>query len=614
MKILSIIWEYCSTAAIMVDGVIVGSVSEERFSRRKNDDCYPRRAVEWLLESTGITPKDLDRVALAGENFDPKYILCHLHAYSVQDRLREQHEYWYPRMHQSRHLNYLDVFKDKLDVDQYPGRWDEVVAFLGRKYTTDEGNAFFQAFRRQVVSEHLGIDPGKVVFPHHHLCHGYYAYYASPVAKQDRVLILTADAWGDDMNASVSVAEKGETRRLSTSNNFILARLYRSMTLLLGMRPDDHEYKVMGLAAYAKPDQTQGPLKVFRDTMYVDGLGFNYHITPPDLYVYFRDRLEGYRFDAIAGALQRYTEEILVSWVRNCAKATGARRLCFGGGIAMNVKAMMEIAKLDELEEIFICPSPSDESLAIGACYVVMHDEAVQRGRDPREVLCPLDHAYLGPDLDHAEVRKAVEGLSGNGRYRISVNAGPERVAALLASGQLVGRCAGRSEFGARALGDRSILADPRRGEVVQSINEKVKNRDFWMPFAPTVLEERASDYLVNPKGLAAPYMTIAFETTEAGRRDLRAALHPADLTCRPQIVTPAANPAYHALLQAFQRATGVGGLLNTSFNMHGEPIVQTAQDAVDVYERSGLDALVLGEYFIEKRSRKGEGGKGAVA
>lgn len=603
MKILSFNWEQCSTASLMVDGEIVACVSEERFSRRKNEDSYPKQAVEFVLHESGLSPADLDCVAFAGERFDPKYTLCHKSSrYSVQDRLREQWEYWYPRMYEKRDIDYFDVFKDKLDIDQYPGKWDDVIAFLRNGQHTDiEANAFFQQFRRDVVGGHLGVDPKKVVFPHHHRCHGFYAYYASPIPK-DGVLILTADAWGDDMNASVSIAEHGRIRRLSSSSNFNLARLYRSMTLLLGMKPDEHEYKVMGLAAYAKPEYFQGPLKIFRETMYVDGLGFNYHVTPPDLYVYFQKLLEGYRFDAIAGALQRYTEEILVQWVRNCLAATGARRLCFGGGIAMNVKAMMEIAKLPDLDEIFVCPSASDESLAMGAAYVVMHDKCLADGVDPRNVLRPLKDAYLGPDLEADEVQWAIERLANDGCYVIHERVNPGYVASVIASGKIVGRCVGRSEFGARALGNRSILADPRNIDVVKMINEKVKSRDFWMPFAPSILEERASDYLDNPKGLLAPYMTIAFETTPLAHRDLRAALHQADLTCRPQVVSRVANPGYHALIREFEQLTGVGGILNTSFNIHGEPIIQSAADAIDVLKRSGLDALILGDYFVEKK------------
>lgn len=587
----------------MVDGRIVACTSEERFSRRKNDEVYPQRAVEFVLRQAGLSPTDLDCVALAGERFDPKYILCRRYSgFSIEDHLREQRDYWYPRLYEGREVEYLDLFKDKLDFDQFPAEWDEVVAFQrnGRR-DVQESNEFFQAFRRRTVSRHLGIDPKRVVFPHHHRCHGFYAYYASPLRTD--ALILTADAWGDDMNASVSLARNGNIARLSSSANFNLGRLYRFMTLLLGMKPDEHEYKVMGLAAYAKPEYFHRTLQVFRETMYVDGLGFAYHLDPPDWYAYFRDRLEGHRFDAIAGAVQRYTEEILVQWTHNCLAATGARRLCFGGGLAMNVKAMMEITQLDELDEIFVCPSPSDESLAIGASYVVMHDHCVDRGVDPRAVLGPLRDVYLGPDLNVAEMRHEVRRLAASGRYLVREGVNPTEIAKVLGAGRIVGRCVGRSEFGARALGNRSILADPRKRDVVRRINETVKSRDFWMPFAPSILEERAGDYLVNPKGLAAPYMTVAFRTTPRAQTELPAALHDGDLTCRPQVVRREINSGYHGLIREFERLTGVGAILNTSFNIHGEPIVQTAGDAVAVFERSGLDACILGDYFIEREN-----------
>lgn len=586
----------------MVDGRVLACVSEERLSRRKNDDVYPKLAIERCLAVAGLRSADLDVVAIAGERFDPKYVLCHRYGYSVQDRLREQRDYWYPRMYQHRDVNYLDVFRDKLDLEQYPGRWDEVIAFLRDRPDAgaEEANAFFQRFRRDTVCGHLGIDAERVVFTHHHRTHTYYSYFGSP-GSTESTLVLAADAFGDDMNAQVSLAEGGAIRVLSTSDRFNVARLYRSMTLLLGMKPDEHEYKLMGLAAYSKPQYYQGPLDVFRETMYVDGLGFAYRVTPPDLYVYFQQRLEGYRFDAVAGGLQRYAEEILTEWTRNCAAESQSRRVCFGGGVAMNVKAMMEVAKLPGVDVLSVCPSPGDESLAIGACYVAMYD-SLEGGENAGERLRPLDNAYLGPDLAADDIREAAEAMAAEG-YRVREQAGPGVIAGALAAGSIVGRCAGRSEFGARALGNRSILADPRDPGVVRRINEKVKSRDFWMPFAPSVLEERAAAYLVNPKRIAAPYMTIAFETTPLAHRDLPATLHQADLTARPQVLTPEANPSYHALITEFQQSTEVGALLNTSFNIHGEPIVQTAADAIDVFRRSDLDALVLGDCFIEKRS-----------
>lgn len=603
MKILSILWSTCSTAALMIDGVIAGCVSEERFSRKKNDESYPLRAIGYLLKDAAVDPSELDLVVIAGKKFDPTGILCHKWSnFSVKDRLREQTQYWYPKIYKKIKISYLRVFADKLDTRQYPGNWKEPVDFV-KSGNQKNADLFFQNFRVRVVTNHLGIDPKRIVFTEHHRAHAYYAYYGSPMEK-DKTLILTADAWGDNMNASVSIAKKGNIRVLSTSQNFIIGRLYRYITLLLGMKPDEHEYKVMGLAGYAEPKYYKEPLSVFRNTMFVDRLGFSYRQNPTDLYFYFKDRLDGHRFDSIAGALQKYTEDILIKWVKNALKVTGAKRVCFGGGVAMNLKAIMKIAKLPEAEEIFVCPSPSDESLAIGSAYAAMHDICVDREEDPSLYLKPLRDAYLGPKATAEETRAIIKKAKLKG-YIIHERPRLQYIARLIANGKIIGICLGRSEFGARALGNRSIVADPRNLGGIKIINEKVKCRDFWMPFAPSILEEKSNDYLINPKGLKAPYMTIAFETKHQAWQDLKAGLHQYDLTSRPQIVNKETNAQYYNLLSEFQDLTGVGGLLNTSFNVHGEPIVQTPEDAFSVLERTGLDALLLDGYLIERKQEK---------
>ena len=421
---------------------------------------------------------------------------------------------------------------------------------------------------------------------------------------------MTADAWGDDENGTVSIADNGDIRLLQSVDNFQGARLYRSITLLLGMKPDEHEYKVMGLAAYAKPEYYKAVYEVFRSTQYVDGLGFAYRTKPTDLYVWFRDRFEGQRFDAIAGALQQYTEEVMTEWTLNALRTTGARRVVFGGGAAMNVKAMMKIASLLEVDDLFVCATPSDESLAIGSAYVVTHDALKARGENPTKRLRPLANAYLGPAPTAQQIDTTISTLAMNPAYRIQDQFDPREVARMIADGKIVGRCAGRCEFGARALGNRSILADPRDVQVIRRINESIKSRDFWMPFAPSIKIERADDYLADRKGMRAPYMTQAFATTKLAQRDLLAGLHQADLTCRPQLVDCKANPEYHQLITEFEKLTGVGGLLNTSFNLHGEPIVHTPSDAARVYEMSNLDVLLLDGVMVQKVEQKAEPGR----
>lgn len=584
----------------MMDGAIAACVSEERFSRIKNDERYPRHAIESVLRIGGVATEELDAVVFAGFRFDAKAVLVRKYStFSVHDRLREQTDFWYPKLCQGKTVSYLDVFRDKIDTEQFGADWDVLIRQL-----TEDGvevdERLGQEFRRQTVCAHLGIAPDTVSFVDHHAAHGYYAYYASPIRNQ-RVAILTADAWGDQCNATVSVARAGRIDRLSVSTDFIAARLYRSITLLLGMKPDEHEYKVMGLAGYAKDDYIQGPLKVFADTQYVSDLGFAYHHRPADLFFHFRDRLQGFRFDAVAGAVQAYTEGLLTQWAANVVKSTGAARVVFGGGAGMNVKAMMRIAMLPEVDELFVCPSPSDESLAIGGAYVYMHDALSAQGKNPDAVLKPLAGAYLGPGLCADGVAGELVRFREDSAFTVTENATPSQIARTLADGMIVGRCAGRSEFGARALGNRSIVADPRRIDSVRKINDHVKSRDFWMPFAPTILSHRSDDYLAERKAMKAPYMTQAFATTRLAHDELPAALHRGDLTCRPQLLEKAANPAYYGIIRAFEDLTGVGGVLNTSFNLHGEPIVQSAAEAARVFRVSGLDALLLDDTLIAK-------------
>lgn len=602
MNILSIVWGSCATAALLVDGEVVACLSEERISRIKNDDSYPYHAIEAVLSQGSVCPSQLDLVVFAGMNFPAKDVLCHKWSrFSVYDRLREQHEYWYPKLYNGKDVNFLKVFADKIDKKQYPGDWDKTIEYL-TKGNQEDFDAFCLEFRRQVIIKHLGIDRKKIIFTNHHFSHACYSYYGSP-ATNEKSLILTADGWGDNANATVSMAEGGDIRPVSLSDNFIIGRLYRYITLLLGMKPDEHEYKIMGLAAYSKPEYYRKALDVFENTMNVDGLKFGYREKPRDLYFYFKELLEGCRFDSIAGALQAYTENILVEWAGNALKATGARNIFFAGGVAMNIKAVMEMTKLPELDKIFICPTPSDESLAIGAGYAALHDICHARKENPRDYSKPLSNAYLGPKAEPAEVEAVVKNASRKG-YDILEKPSPGHVARLISEKKILGRCVGRSEFGARALGNRSIIADPRDLNSVKIINEKIKCRDFWMPFAPSILEEKADDYLVNPKNLEAPYMTIAFNTKPKAWGDIKAALHQYDLTVRPQIVSKQHNPEYHELIYSFHNMTGVGGVLNTSFNIHGEPIVQTPDDAFVVFEKTGLDALLLDGYLIKRGKR----------
>jgi carbamoyltransferase len=267
----------------------------------------------------------------------------------------------------------------------------------------------------------------------------------------------------------------------------------------------------------------------------------------------------------------------------------------------MNVKANMLIADESWLGDLFVFPSCGDESNAVGAAYLGYLDLCAEAG--VKAAPKPFGPAYLGPDIRESEIEAVIKGRDLASRYRVSEHAAiEEKIAELLVSDGVVARCAGRMEFGARALGNRSILANPSDHKVVDLINRMIKSRDFWMPFAPTVLRERESDYLVNPKSLASPYMMLAFPTNAKRRDEIVAAIHPQDGTARAHILDEAWNPGYYRVIREFERRTGIGAVLNTSFNLHGEPLVSSPEDAVDTFERSGLPHLALGHWLISKK------------
>jgi carbamoyltransferase len=585
MIVLGISETHCATAAILRDGAIVACASEERFTRLKNDAGYPRLAVDACLREAGLTPAQIDRVALAGQR-----------AYAREWMNRVLHDRDYAR-------------------EYYGVRLDEPRAGLGRrarklgarlgliepargKFTLREDE------RLALVTGHLGLDADRVVTLDHHTCHAAAAYFGAPFDGA-AALVLTNDNSGDGLCATASRAE-GTTlvrREATPSAAGSLGSFYSFVTLLLGMKFGEHEYKVMGLAPYASPAGVERATAALGEV-------FGFEPATPARFAWRKrgaryrllaEATLGARFDAVAGAAQHIVEDTLLRWARLMRERHGGERLALGGGVFMNVKANMLLAGEDWVRELFVFPSCGDESNAIGAAYLAYVHLCRQAGVPAKPA--PFGSAYLGPSIDDAEVETLIRARDLGARHRVSEPARmEERIAELLVSDGVVARCAGRMEFGARALGNRSILANPSDSRVVRIINHMIKNRDFWMPFAPSVLRERAGDYLVNPKGLASPYMMLAFPTVPARREHIVAALHPHDFTARAHVVEEAWNPGYHRVIREFEGRTGIGAVLNTSFNLHGEPLVGSPADAVDTFERSGLPHLALGRFLISKR------------
>jgi carbamoyltransferase len=585
MIVLGISETHCATAAVLRDGAIVGCASEERFSRLKNDAGYPRRAIDALLRDLGIAPAEIDLVALAGAR-----------AASREWMNRVLHDEAY-------HREYYGVRLAGAG-DAVARRGRKLGARLGLLRRAPGKFGISQAERLGFVRDHLGLPAERIVCLDHHTCHAAAAYFGAPLAGAP-TLVLTNDNSGDGVCATASTGRGTTLHRheATPSAPGSLGSFYSLVTVLLGMTAGEHEYKVMGLAPYASSPRAQVAAAALRqafDLVEAEPALFAWKARAPR-YRLLLEKTLGLRFDAIAAGAQQVVEECLLAWARLMRARYGGERLALGGGVFMNVKANMRLADEEWVRDLFVFPSCGDESNAVGAAYLgYLRRQAESTVLEPPR---PFGPAYLGPSITAEEAEAVIRSRHLVNRYHVSEHEHIEaKIADLLVSDGVVARCHGRMEFGARALGNRSILANPAEPRVVSLINRMIKNRDFWMPFAPTILREREADYLVNPKGLASPYMMLAFPTSAKFRDHIVAAIHPHDATARAHILDEAWNPAYHRVLREFEGRTGIGAVLNTSYNLHGEPLVCSAEDAVDTFERSGLPHLALDRFLISKR------------
>ena len=600
MKILSVYGSLPSTVSLIIDNKVISSVNEERFTRKKNDSIFPRNAINYCLKNSNIKSQDLDGVAIASliSPFDDNLVRrCD---WSVEDYLKEQVDIWKPFLVDKTDMvqkSLLEVFPEKIDFNQFPADYANNIIKGSDRLAKHNVN------KLKIMADYLKISHSKVKTIDHHKAHAYYSYYTSNMIGK-RVLAFTADAMGDNLNATISIFdENGNWKRHYATNECGIARIYRYITLLLGMKPNEHEFKVMGLAPYGKEKYAIKAYEVFAKTLKVSGTEFVWGIKPGDSYYWFKDQLEGVRFDSIAWGLQKWLEELLIKWTENSIKKFGIKNIIYSGGLAMNIKAMGKIAELDCVDNIFVGGSASDESLAISSGICMTEDMHIENNRVWNfKDFSRIQNLYLGPKAEIDEEKKIINNL--NEDYIFEEDVSSKNVAKYMSQGKIIGRCVGRMEFGQRALGNRSILADPRDILIKEKINRAIKNRDFWMPFAPIILDKFANEYLINPKNLESPHMTIGFQTTELGYKKMIAACHPADKSARPQILVKHHNPELYELLEEFQKLTDCAAVLNTSFNLHGYPIVNTPSEAFYVFENSDLDILLLNNFLIKKKLR----------
>jgi len=582
VRILGIHGGHNATACLYDSGSIVAEVSEERFCRRKNKSGFPTRAVDWLVTQYGLTPENLDRVAVGG-------LVTPMKEHAWQEDPWERFASGVGRLVPGSAMTSSALVKPYLLLKG----WMNPV--------------------RQQVTAHLapyGIDEGKVELVEHHMSHACAAYWLDFRRRHDGdTLVVTLDNTGDGLCGTVNIADaSGAMRRIAAVQSLrSVGMMYTAVTRFLGMRPVEDEYKVMGLAPYARSRQAERVYEILRGhvDLSADGLGFvnRTGLTESGYVARFRQELSGFRFDNVAAGVQKLVEELVAAYLQAWSRRTGIRKLAVGGGVFMNVKLNMRLEAMEDFEEIFFLPSCGDEHNAAGAALKCAYEAHRANGQPFSPA--PLGPLYLGPDFTNEQVEAVLRQESDRVEWRRSTDIERE-TARLLAGGCIVGRMAGRMEFGARSLGNRSILARADSLNTVHKINAAIKMRDFWMPFAPAVLWERRHDYVVSPKDSPAPYMILGFPSTDRARRELIAGLHPFDLTCRPQLVERQWNPKFHRLLQHFEELTGYGGLLNTSFNLHGEPVVCAPEDAIRTYLESDLDVLTINDYVVWHPGRAG--------
>ena len=592
MKVLAVTLERCCGCALFIDDKIVFSSSEERYTKKKSDSLFPENSIKHALEYCNVNPDELDHVLICGNKLSliPS-IMREYSTFTVDDQLRAMKEYWYPKLIENKDISFVELFKNKINLEHYPfntewgGKFDYFS--LENPYSIDDEKKVSEFFIT-TISSFLNIEKSKISHVEHDTCHASYALYGSPIRERN-TLVVTADAWGDDLSATISIFDGEKINRVKEYNHkdFQLARIYRYTTLVLRMLANEHEYKVMGLAPYHNSKKTIEVEEVLNNMQSIDGIEFSFNSDVKDIFYYLDENLKKFRFDQIASGLQSFTEKLLTEWFSNMSKKFNASSIVYSGGISMNVKANLVISKIPQIKNFFVCGAGTDETLPMGACY----HQATLSQISPK----PLTDLYLGDNASYTESQ-----LTQIDEIKVNSFSSTEQILDQLLDNKIIGVCRGRMEMGQRALGNRSIICDPRNIQNVEKINDSIKNRDFWMPFAPIILDEYQDVLIENPKKLESPHMTIAFETKN-GKELIPASVHRSDGTARAQLLKKSVNPELWNLIYSFYEKTGIPAVLNTSLNLHGYPIVRTIDDALHVFQNSKLDLLWLENHMIEK-------------
>ncbi len=617
MVILGLNILHDATATLLVDGDIAASVAEERLSRIKFHCGFPYRAIAEVLRIAGISPEQVDQVVLSfNSNFDkmPRYYT----------------DYVVDRSGRFDTANEKDLaFRRRMILDQITRRfrgdpWEDGREYALKKYR----NALAQC----------GITNARITTRDHHASHAASAYYQG---GKERALIITGDGSGDGQSMAVFIGEGGAIKRLhSVLDRHSLGKFYSGVTKYLGFKRNRHEGKITGLAAYGDPEKLKPELRELVDIaadhrdfrtplaeklspaqirranlihfLRGDYYGSHYSNVQLDyLHQTFKYRWHKgkpvnhppglgsntYHREDIAAAAQALLEENVVAFVKTFIEETGIKDIVLAGGIFANVKVNQRIAEIEGVRSVFIHPNMGDGGTATGAAMLVWADHLQEQGKiyEPHTI----ENVYYGPGYSESEIQKILLKYSFSMRRSNDIEAD---TAELVAKKKIVGRFDGRMEYGPRALGNRSILADPTDPTINDWLNERLQRTEF-MPFAPSVLYEAAPKLYKNYRSGEYPsyFMTITFDVEPEWIERARAVCH-VDGTARPQVVKKSANPSYYRILKEYEKRTGLPLFVNTSFNMHEEPIVCTPDDALRSLEKGCVDVLSIGPFLVWKK------------
>ena len=554
-----------SAAAILKDGHVVAAVEEERFSRKKFDDGFPNMAIDWCLQEAGIKPEQIDSVA-----FYDKPVLKF-------DRLLDNYIAVAPRGLYS----FLDIIP----------RW-----IHKRLWIKDD------------IKKHLKGFQGEIIFPEHHMSHAAHAFYTSPF---EECAILTIDGVGEWTTTSFGTAQNNSIKLTHDVRwPHSVGLFYSAFTYFLGFKVNEGEYKLMGLSSYGKPKYYDLILNEILDVKNDGSLHLNLKyfaftydkvMTNQKFAELFGipprkedSKAEQIHYD-IGASAQKVLEEIMLRMANHVHKKTGMKNLCLGGGVALNGVANYRILKEGPFENVHIPPSPGDGGSAIGCAQYSYFCHAKNKRRREHNAERIQNNIYVGPSYSNDEIKSFLD--TNKIQYKfLATDLLLKTTAKLISEGNIVGWFQGKMEWGPRTLGNRSILADPRDPKMKDILNEKIKHRELFRPFAPSILEEYVSEYF--ELDIPSPYMLLVAKIKKPEK--IPAVTH-VDGTGRLQTVSKHVNSLYHSLINEFYKITDVPVVINTSMNVRGEPIVNTPEQAHAMILKTEMDYIMMGNYMIQR-------------